>query len=627
MLPGSLFRRKGLDRLVGETIEPEHQLKRALGPVQLTLLGVGAIIGAGIFSTVGTAAAGAPAEAGASGHLGAGPALVLSFVLVAIACGFAALCYSEFASMVPVSGSAYTYSYATLGELIAWIIGWDLILEYAVGNVAVAISWSDYFQSLLAGFKLSWPVWLGTDYRTALQAAHDIAKAKAGGIDPSTLGDLVARGGHAWADAPRLLGLHIIFNLPAVLIVALITWILVRGIKESAGFNSAMVVLKLVIIAFFVAVGACYVKPANWTPFAPNGFAGISSAAAIIFFAYIGFDAVSTAAEEARNPKRDVPIGIIASLVVCTVIYIAVALVLTGMVKWDQFTGVADPLAKAFSDRGMNWTAGIISFGAVFATTSVLLVFQLGQPRIFFSMARDGLLPPWAAKVHPKYRTPHVTTILTGVFVALFAAVTNINEVVELCNIGTLFAFVLVAAGIWILRRTEPERPRPFRTPLVPWVPIGAILSCGYLMAELPMVTWVRFVVWLAGGLLIYFGAGVDESKILGLESRRAFLQEARDSFSQLLITGLGLSVLGGAIWLAFRLALTGSNHAPGITVTVFAALIAYAGLVLWVRGCACYAVVKGYSRWLGLVGVFSLVGLGIVAALPARRSMPAADV
>jgi basic amino acid/polyamine antiporter, APA family len=514
MRPASLFRRKGLDRLVGETVAPEHQLKRALGPVQLTLLGIGAIIGAGIFSTVGTAAAGAAAEAGASGHLGAGPALVLSFVLVAVACGFAALCYSEFASMVPVSGSAYTYAYATLGELIAWIIGWDLILEYAVGNVAVAISWSDYFQSLLAGFKITWPVWLGTDYRTALQAVHDIAKAKAGGVDPSTLGDIVARGGHAWADAPRLLGLPIIFNLPAVLIVALITWVLVRGIKESAGFNSAMVILKLVIIAFFLAVGACYVKPANWTPFAPNGFAGISSAAAIIFFAYIGFDAVSTAAEETRNPMRDVPIGIIGSLVVCTVIYVAVAMVLTGMVKWDQFKGVADPLAKAFSDLGMNWTAGIISFGAVFATTSVLLVFQLGQPRIFFSMARDGLLPPWAAKVHPKYRTPHVTTILTGVFVAVFAAVTNINEVVELCNIGTLFAFVLVAAGIMVLRKTDPSHPRPFRTPCVPVVPLLAILTCGWLMTELPNLTWLRFQVWLELGLLIYLGYGQYHSRL-----------------------------------------------------------------------------------------------------------------
>ena len=515
MLLTKLFRRKSLDQLVGETVAPEHQLKRVLGPVQLTLLGVGAIIGAGIFSTVGTAAAGAAAEAGASGHLGAGPALVISFVLVAIACGFAALCYSEFAAMVPVSGSAYTYSYATLGELIAWIIGWDLILEYAVGNVAVAISWSDYFQSLLEGFKLPWPVWLGIDYRSALQAVHKIAEAKASGVDLSTLGDAVARGSQAWDHAPRFFGgVPIIFNLPAVLIVALITWVLVIGIRESARFNSAMVLLKLAIIVFFVAVGACYVKPDNWSPFAPHGFAGISSAAAIIFFAYIGFDAVSTAAEETRNPQRDMPIGIIASLIVCTIVYIAVALVLTGMVKWDQFSGVADPLAKAFSGRGMHWMAGIISFGAVFATTSVLIVFQLGQPRIFFSMARDGLLPQWAAKVHPKYRTPHVTTIVTGVFVAGFAAVSNINEVVELCNIGTLFAFVLVAAGILVLRRTEPNRPRPFRTPLLPWVPLAAIVSCGYLMAELPWVTWLRFVIWLAVGLVVYVFYGFHRSRL-----------------------------------------------------------------------------------------------------------------
>ncbi len=503
-----LFRRKTLDQLVGETIEPQHQLRRALGPVHLTLLGVGAIIGAGIFSTVGTAAA------GGSEHIGAGPALVVSFLLVAVACGFAALCYSEFAAMVPVSGSAYTYAYATLGELIAWIIGWDLILEYAVGNVAVAISWSDYFQSLLAGFKVPWPLWLGTDLRSAIQAAHQVAAAKAAGTDPTTLGDAVTRGNDALAAAPHILGLPIVFNLPAVLIVALITWILVRGIRESAWFNSAMVILKLAIIAFFVGVGALYVKPANWTPFMPTGWAGISSAAAIIFFAYIGFDAVSTAAEETRNPQRDMPIGIIASLIVCTVIYVAVALVLTGMVKWDQFSGVADPLAKAFSARGMNWTAGIISFGAVFATTSVLVVFQLGQPRIFFSMGRDGLLPPWAAKVHPRFRTPYVTTILTGIFVAGFAAVTNINEVVELCNIGTLFAFVLVAVGVWILRRTEPDRPRPFRTPLVPWVPLLAIVTCGYLMAELPFVTWARFVIWLAVGLGLYFCYGFKRSRL-----------------------------------------------------------------------------------------------------------------
>src|SRR5256885_1423083 len=493
------LRTKSLDTLLVETERPDQRLNRTLGPVHLTVLGVGAIIGAGIFSTVGTGAA------GGADHPGAGPALVLSFVLVAVACGFAALCYSEFAAMVPVSGSAYTYSYATLGELIAWIIGWDLILEYAVGNVAVAISWSDYFQSLLKGFDMPWPLWLGTDLRSAIQAAHKVAEAKSLGVDLGTLGDAVWRGHEALAQAPRILGVPIVFNLPAVLIVALITWVLVRGIRESAGFNSAMVLLKLGIIGVFIAVGAFYVKPANWTPFAPNGFTGISNAAASIFFAYIGFDAVSTAAEETRNPQRNMPIGIIASLIVCTVIYIAVALVLTGMVSWKQFSEVADPLARAFSLRGMNWTAGLISFGAVFATTSVLVVFQIGQPPIFFSMARDGLLPSWAARVHPKYRTPHITTILTGIFVAGFAAVTNIDEVVELCNIGTLFAFVLVAAGVLILRRTDPHRPRPFRTPFVPWVPLLAIFTCAYLMVEQPQKTWKRFVYWLAGGLGFYF--------------------------------------------------------------------------------------------------------------------------
>lgn len=503
-----LFQRKSLDRLVAETTDPRRQLRRVLGPVQLAMIGVGGIIGAGIFSTVGTAVA------GGADHLGAGPALVLSFLLVAVACGFAALCYCEFAAMVPVAGSAYTYAYATLGELIAWIIGWDLILEYAVGNVAVAIGWSDYFQSLLAGFGWHWPAWLGTDVRSALQAAREIAAAQTAGVDLSTLGSTLLRNAAALEQAPRVLGLPLIFNLPAVLIVALITGVLVRGIRESAGFNTAMVVVKLLVIGLFVGVGAFYVKPDNWSPFAPMGFAGISSAAAIIFFAYIGFDAVSTAAEETRNPQRNMPIGIIASLVVCTVIYVAVALVLTGMVKWDKFSGVADPLAMAFQERGMNWTAGVIAFGAVFATTSVLLVFQLGQPRIFFAMARDGLLPRWAAKVHPKYRTPHVTTILTGVGVAGFAAVTNINEVVELCNIGTLFAFVLVAAGILVLRWKEPNRHRPFRTPWVPFVPLAAIVCCTWLMLELPWTTWRRFFYWLAAGLVLYAVYGFWRSRL-----------------------------------------------------------------------------------------------------------------
>ena len=496
---------KSLDSLVRGTQDPTRQLKRTLGPVQLTSLGIGAIIGAGIFSSVGSAAA------GGAQHLGAGPAVVLSFVLTAVACAFAALCYCEFAAMVPVSGSAYTYAYATLGELVAWVIGWDLILEYAVGNVAVAVSWSGYFQELLRGLGMDWPRWLGTDFRSAGQAASQLAATVAAHGDVGALGPVVMRAADAFNAAPRIAGVPIILDLPAFLIVAFITWVLVRGISESAWLNSAMVGLKLIIIAFFIIVGAFYVKPEHWTPFAPNGFKGISSAAAIIFFAYIGFDAVSTASEEAKNPQRDMPIAMIASLVICTVIYILVALVLTGLLKWDQL-GTAEPLATAFSSLGMTWAAGIISLGAVFATTSVLVVFQLGQPRIFFSMARDGLLPAWAARIHPKYRTPHVTTMLTGLVVATFASFMNINEVVELTNIGTLFAFVLVAIGIIILRRTNPDRPRPFRTPFVPWVPLLAVVMCSYLMIQLPWVTWVRFFVWLAIGLAVYFLYGVRHS-------------------------------------------------------------------------------------------------------------------
>jgi APA family basic amino acid/polyamine antiporter len=509
-----LFRKKSLDALVSDTEHPQTQLKRALGWVQLTSLGIGAIIGAGIFSTVGSAAA------GGSSHLGAGPALVLSFVLVAIACAFSAFCYAEFAAMVPLSGSAYTYAYATLGELVAWIIGWDLIIEYAVGNVAVAISWSGYFQELLRGLGVPFPAWLGIDYRSAAQAAAQVAEAQAGGVDLTSLGVSVTRAAQALMDAPHVAGIPLIFNLPAFVIVMLITWVLVRGISESAWLNTSMVALKLVIIAFFIVMGAFYVRPENWHPFAPNGFAGISSAAAIIFFAYIGFDAVSTAAEETREPQRDMPIAMLASLGVCTVIYVLVAIVLTGMVSWNQL-GTAEPLATAFSSRGLNWTAGIISAGAVFATTSVLVVFQLGQPRIFFSMARDGLLPPWAARVHARYRTPHITTIITGIFVAVFAAIANINEVVELTNIGTLFAFVLVAIGVLVLRQTDPQRPRPFRTPLVPWVPLGAIVSCVYLMLELPLVTWERFIIWLAIGLVFYFLYGVRHSRLRASASIR----------------------------------------------------------------------------------------------------------
>ena len=502
-----LFRTKPLDRVIRETEEPERRLRRTLGPVQLTCLGIGAIVGAGIFSTVGTAAAGGP------DYLGAGPAIMVSFILVAIACGFSALCYAEFTSMVPVSGSAYTYAYATLGELVAWIIGWDLILEYAVGNIAVAISWSGYLQQIFQGAGHPIPLWLGIDYRSALQAAHQVAAAKASGVDLNTLELTMRQAAQALAEAPRFLGLAVVFNLPAVFIVFVITGILMVGIKESAGFNTVIVAVKLVFIAVFLGIGAFYIQPANWTPFAPNGFAGISSGAALIFFAYIGFDAISTAAEETVDPQRNLPIAIIASLIICTVIYMAVAVVLTGLLPWKQL-GTAEPLATAFSARGLNWAAGLVSVGAVIATTSVLLVFQLGQVRIFFSMARDGLLPRWAAKVHPRFRTPHLNTLLAGVAVALFSGISNINEVVELCNIGTLFAFVLVALGIMVLRRKQPGRPRPFRAPFFPVVPILAIATSGYLMGALPWVTWRRFIVWLVIGLCFYFGYGRKRSHL-----------------------------------------------------------------------------------------------------------------
>jgi APA family basic amino acid/polyamine antiporter len=499
-----IFRRKSLDRLMGDTNEPQHQLKRALGPVHLTLFGVGAIVGAGIFSTVGTAAA------GGADHTGAGPAIVVSFLIMAPICALAGLCYAEFASMAPVAGSAYTYAYATLGELVAWIIGWDLILEYAVGNVAVAISWSGYFQALLHNH---WPGWLGVDFRSALRAAKAVADAGARHVGPATLDASVLQAAQAWHDAPRLLGVPLVFNLPAFGIVMLLTWLLVIGIKESAWFNSAMVILKLAILLFFLIMGAFYLKPENWTPFAPHGLKGIASGAAVIFFAYIGFDAVSTAAEETRHPQRDMPIGILGSLGLCTVIYVAVAVVLTGMLPAAKLD-TAEPLATAFSGLGLNWAVVIISVGALLATASVLLVFQMGQTRIFFSMARDGLLPPWASAVHPQYRTPHLSTLLTGFLVAAFAGVMNIDEVVDLCNIGTAFAFILVAAGIIILRKTEPDRPRGFRTPWVPWVPLGSILTCGWLMSALPRVTWLRFVVWLVVGLALYFCYGFWRSKL-----------------------------------------------------------------------------------------------------------------
>ncbi len=488
-----LFKTKNLDALLHEGEAPERQLKRALGAFDVVMLGIGAIIGAGIFATIGTAAAGDAVRAGA------GPALILSFVLTAVACGFAALCYAEFAAMVPISGSAYTYSYATLGELVAWIIGWDLIIEYAVGNVAVAISWANYFKTFVTGFGIHIPDWLSTDYRTA-------------GRIPGLL-----------ENAPHIFGIPIVFNVLAIGIVSLITIVLVMGIRESSRTTTVMVIVKLVVLAFFVLIGMRYVKPANWTPFAPNGWAGIQAGAAVVFFAYIGFDAVSTVAEEVRNPKRDLPIGIIGSLVVCTLIYIVVAAVFTGIIPYHDLkatlaTQQAEPLTLALQyaniEKWGNVAVGIVAFGSVIAHTAVLLVFQLGQPRIFFSMARDGLLPPVFAKVHPKYRTPHVTTIMTGVAVGVTSMFTSIDEMVDLTNIGTLFAFMLVCVGILILRRRDPDRPRAFRTPWVPVIPILGVVACLYLALGLPWITWLRFGLWLLLGLVIYLLYGSRRSHL-----------------------------------------------------------------------------------------------------------------
>ena len=492
-----------------DDIRERGGLRRSLNKWHLTALGVGATIGAGIFATTGTAIVGDALRPGA------GPAIVISFLITAMTCGFAALCYAEFAAMVPISGSAYTYAYASLGELVAWIIGWDLIIEYAVGNIGVAIGWSGYFRELLTHFGVSLPAWLATDLRSAHIAADAIAT---GASDPSSL--YLAS---ALATAPRVLGFPFIANLPAFLIVLLITVILVIGIRESANSNTAMVLLKIGIILFFCAVGATLVRPEHWSEptlggFAPNGWAGISAGAAIIFFSYIGFDATSTAAEEAKDPARDMPFGIIMSLVVCTVLYIVLALVMTGMAPWNKL-GTAEPMVTALaladgSPKLLMISRLIVSLGAVIAMSSVLLVFQLGQPRIFMSMARDGLLPPFLARVHPRFKTPYIGTIITGFFVATFAAFANIAEVVDLTNIGTLFAFVLVSAGVLVLRRLEPNRLRPFRAPWVPVTPIIAIVSCLYLMLQLPRLTWIRFGIWLVLGLAIYLLYGIRHSRL-----------------------------------------------------------------------------------------------------------------
>ncbi len=452
-LRAQLMRRKPVAALLDDAGPHRGGLRRALGALDLTALGIGAIIGAGIFVMTGV------------GARQAGPGLIVSFILAGVACTMAALCYAEFAAMIPVAGSAYSYSYATMGELVGWIIGWDLVLEYAVGAAAVAVGWSGYFRVILDGIGIHLP--------------HAIAFAP--GSEPGA-----------------------IVNLPALLVVLLISAVLYVGIRESARLNSAIVGIKLCAVAIVILVGMFFIRPHNWTPFAPFGWPGISKGAAYIFFAYIGFDAVSTAAEEVVDPGRDLPRGILWSLFVCTALYIAVAAVLTGMVPFGEIDKNA-PLASAFVVRGLNFVGGVVSMGAVMGLTSVLLVLLLGQSRIFFAISRDGLLPPAFSRVHPRFLTPYIPTVLTGAAVGVTAALLPIQDIAELTNIGTLFAFVLVCLGVWILRYIDPDQHRPFRTPFVPLVPIVGALSCLYLMASLPIVTWIRFFVWMAIGLVIYF--------------------------------------------------------------------------------------------------------------------------
>ena len=466
-----LFRTKSISQILADADQPEHRLKKTLTVWDLTALGIGAIIGTGIFVLVGTAIV------GDEHRPGAGPGIVLSFVLSGFTCALAALCYAEFAAMIPAAGSAYTFSYATLGEFLAWLTGWNLILEYGVACVAVAIGWSGYFNKLLKLAGVELPYW-------ATNPPH-------------------------WAGGPE----GSIANFPAAIIVLLITVILVIGIKESARAAGLIVVLKLSVILFFIAVGTPAVSADNWTPFMPNGFEGVRAAAAIIFFAYIGFDAVSTAAEEARNPQRDVPLGILYSLAVCTVLYISVAAVLTGLVPMSQID-IHAPVAEALSLVGYKWGATLVALGAVAGITSVLVVMMLGQIRVFFAMSRDQLLSPGLSKVHPRFGTPHRVTILTGVAVAILASLFRIGDAADMTNIGTFFAFVLVCFGVMLLRYTKPDHPRPFRLPFMPLVPLLGMATCLYLMVGLPELTWKRFVVWTIVGIAVYIGYGIRHSKL-----------------------------------------------------------------------------------------------------------------
>ena len=496
-MDAQLFRCKNIDQLIADAEHPDRKLKKTLGWVSLTALGIGAIIGSGIFVLTGTAAAGeyfqAPSILHAQvldilwnvlrgggtqavlmhGRPPAGPSIAISFLLVAIACSFAGLCYAELASMIPIAGSAYTYSYATLGEIFAWVVGWDLILEYVVSNVVVAIGFGAYTKSQLEAFgipigdKWSTPVW---------------------------------ESGH-WTGS--------YFNFPAFLIVFLLTALLVRGVKESAEANNVMVAIKIGAILVFLVIGGMLVHPANWKPFAPSGFGGIVTGGAIVFFTYIGFDSVSTAAEEAKNPQRDLPIGIIGSLIVCTILYIGVSVVLLGMMRYQTFVSgpaMDAPVAYALQHLGASRTSqAIIVVGALMGMISSLLVYQYGQARIWYAMSRDGLFPKIFSRVHARYKTPHISTWIAGFAVGLPAGIFAVSDAADLSNIGTLFAFVLVSLGVILLRKKQPERPRAFRVPFVPWFPLISVVLCGGLMTGLTVITWIRFLVWLVIGLVIYF--------------------------------------------------------------------------------------------------------------------------
>jgi APA family basic amino acid/polyamine antiporter len=520
-----LFAKKSMDVLMAEAgATGEGTLSRTLGPFQLTALGVGAVIGAGIFVLAGLGA-----------HY-AGPGLMLSFVLSGLGCAFAGLCYAEFAAMIPLAGSAYTYAYATLGELVAWIIGWDLTLEYAMGASTVSSGWSNHFIEMLQIFHIRFPLWLAYDHWTAVKIAIDNISRQVLAtsypqmvpgsqaylnqldvLDKTPSADTIARA-HALLHAPMIFGREIGLNLPAFVIALLVTTILAIGIQESAKFNSFIVVLKVAVVLFVLGLGSHYVHPGNWGTnwhqFAPFGFAGIGAGAAYIFFAYIGFDAVSTTAQEAKNPQRDLPIGIIVSLAVCTILYIGVAAVLTGMVPWQQVS-IEAPIARAFLDRGLPWASDIITAGALAGLTSVMLVMLLGQTRVLYAMANDGLLPKkFFAEVHPRFRTPFKNTFLVGSIAAVVGALTPIDDIGKMVNIGTLLAFVIVCISIMVLRHTDPLKARPFRTPWVPLIPVLGVLFNGYMMIKLGELNWIRLVVWLAIGLVVYFTYGQKHSRV-----------------------------------------------------------------------------------------------------------------